>query len=147
VGGENLIEWDVPVWEHDLAGGLRMFENVTRTHLVTSHFALRLLTRTPGGLVVEMTDGTRAYNESTYRVSTFYDLSKAVPLRLAFTVARELAAVGGTAVALTPGWLRSEMMLEHMGDRGELAGCDRPALRRHLREPALRRPGRRRVGR
>ncbi|WP_028050188.1 SDR family oxidoreductase [Cellulomonas sp. URHD0024] len=114
-GGENLIEWDVPVWEHDLAGGLQMLDNVTRTHLITSHFALRLLTRTPGGLVVEMTDGTREHNDANYRVSTFYDLAKAVPLRLAFTLARELAPVGGTAVALTPGWLRSEMMLEHMG--------------------------------
>ncbi|WP_426593127.1 SDR family oxidoreductase [Cellulomonas sp. McL0617] len=114
-GGEHLIEWDVPVWEHDLAGGLRMFDNVTRTHLITNHFALALLSKTPGGLVVEMTDGTRQYNDATYRVSTFYDLAKAVPLRLAFTLARELAPVGGTAVALTPGWLRSEGMLEHMG--------------------------------
>lgn len=114
-GGENLIEWDVPVWEHDLAGGLRMLDNVTRTHLVTNHFALALLSRAPGGLVVEMTDGTREYNEATYRVSSFYDLAKAVPVRLAFTLGHELAPVGGTAVALTPGWLRSEMMLEHMG--------------------------------
>ncbi|WP_026554901.1 SDR family oxidoreductase [Arthrobacter sp. 35W] len=114
-GGENLIEWDVPLWEHDLAGGLRMLRLGIETHLTTSHFALKLLTRTPGGLVVEMTDGTREYNASHYRLSVFYDLAKTAALRLAFTQGHELAKVGGTAVALTPGWMRSEMMLEHFG--------------------------------
>jgi NAD(P)-dependent dehydrogenase (short-subunit alcohol dehydrogenase family) len=85
------------------------------THLITSHFALPLLIRRPGGLVVEMTDGTREYNAERYRLSTFYDLAKTAVLRLAFTQAEELAPHGCTAVALTPGWLRSEMMLEHYG--------------------------------
>jgi len=114
-GGERLIEWSVPLWDHDLAGGLRMLRNAVETHLITSHFALRLLIRRPGGLVVEMTDGTRAYNEATYRNSTFYDLAKASVLRLAFAQAHELAPHGCTAVALTPGWMRSEMMLEAFG--------------------------------
>ena len=114
-GGEKLAEWDTPVWEHDLAGGLRMLRLAVETHLITSHFALALLVRRPGGLVVEMTDGTRAYNDEHYRLSTFYDLAKASVLRLAFAQAHELAPHGCTAVALTPGWLRSEMMLEHYG--------------------------------
>jgi NAD(P)-dependent dehydrogenase (short-subunit alcohol dehydrogenase family) len=74
-----------------------------------------LLTRRPGGLVVEMTDGTSEYNATRYRLSTFYDLAKTSVLRLAFAQGTELAAHGCTAVALTPGWLRSEMMLEHYG--------------------------------
>jgi NAD(P)-dependent dehydrogenase (short-subunit alcohol dehydrogenase family) len=85
------------------------------THLITSHFALPLLIREPGGLVVEMTDGTRSYNEVNYRVSAFYDLAKSAVLRLAFGQSVELAEHGCAAVALTPGWLRSEMMLEHYG--------------------------------
>jgi NAD(P)-dependent dehydrogenase (short-subunit alcohol dehydrogenase family) len=114
-GGEKLFEWNKPVWEHDLDKGLRLLRLAIETHLVTSHFALPLVIREPGGLVVEMTDGTREYNETRYRVSAFYDLAKAAVLRLAFAQAEELEPYGCTAVALTPGWLRSEMMLENYG--------------------------------
>jgi NAD(P)-dependent dehydrogenase (short-subunit alcohol dehydrogenase family) len=114
-GGELLAEWNTPVWEHSLDGGLRMLRLAVDTHLITSHFALPLLIRSPGGLVVEMTDGTRSYNDSRYRLSTFYDLAKASVLRMAFALGEELAPHGCTAVALTPGWLRSEMMLERYG--------------------------------
>ena len=114
-GGELLVEWETPVWEHDLDKGLRMLRLAIDTHLITSHVALPLLVRRPGGLLVEMTDGTGDHNASRYRVSTFYDLAKTAVLRLAFSQGHELAPHGCTAVALTPGWLRSEMMLEHMG--------------------------------
>jgi NAD(P)-dependent dehydrogenase (short-subunit alcohol dehydrogenase family) len=114
-GGERLAQWDTPIWEHDLAGGLRMLRLAIDTHLITSHHALPLLIRRPGGLVVEMTDGTREYNEARYRLSTFYDLAKTSVIRLAFAQAKELAPHGSTAVALTPGWMRSEMMLEAYG--------------------------------
>jgi NAD(P)-dependent dehydrogenase (short-subunit alcohol dehydrogenase family) len=114
-GGERLFEWDTPVWEHDLDNGLRIVRLGLETHLVTSHFALPLLIREPGGLVVEMTDGTREYNDANYRNSTFYDLVKTAVIRLAFAQAQELAPHGCTAVALTPGWLRSEMMLDVYG--------------------------------
>jgi NAD(P)-dependent dehydrogenase (short-subunit alcohol dehydrogenase family) len=114
-GGELLFEWNKPVWEHDLNAGLRLLRLAIDTHLITSHFALPLMIRESGGLVVEMTDGTRDYNAEHYRVSTFYDLAKWAIIRLAFTQAEELAPHGCTAVALTPGWLRSEMMLEHYG--------------------------------
>ncbi|MBC2590749.1 SDR family oxidoreductase [Rhodococcus aetherivorans] len=114
-GGEKLIEWETPLWEHDLAGGLRMVHLSVDTHLITSHFALPLLIRNPGGLVVEMTDGTAEYNAENFRLSVFYDLVKSSMLRLAFSQAKELAPHGCTAVALTPGWMRSEMMLEHFG--------------------------------
>jgi NAD(P)-dependent dehydrogenase (short-subunit alcohol dehydrogenase family) len=112
-GGENLAQWNTPVWEHDLDGGLRMLRLAIDTHLITSHFALALLIRRPGGLVVEMTDGTQEYNAEHYRLSTFYDLAKTSVIRLAFAQSTELAPHGCTAVALTPGWLRSEMMLDH----------------------------------
>jgi NAD(P)-dependent dehydrogenase (short-subunit alcohol dehydrogenase family) len=114
-GGERLFEWEKPVWEHDLDNGLRLLRLAISTHLITSHCALALLIRRPGGLVVEMTDGTREYNDRNYRVNAFYDLAKSAVLRLAFSQAHELEAHGGTAVALTPGWLRSEMMLDNFG--------------------------------
>jgi NAD(P)-dependent dehydrogenase (short-subunit alcohol dehydrogenase family) len=114
-GGELLFEWDKPLWEHDLDKGLRVLRLAVDTHLITSHFALALLIRKPGGLVVEMTDGTREYNDANYRVSAYYDLAKSSVLRLAFAQGQELAQHGCTAVALTPGWLRSEMMLEIYG--------------------------------
>jgi NAD(P)-dependent dehydrogenase (short-subunit alcohol dehydrogenase family) len=114
-GAEHLFEWETPLWRHDLDHGLRLLRLALDTHLITSHVALPLLIREPGGLVVEMTDGTRAYNDTRYRVSAFYDLAKATVLRLAFVLGVELAPHGCTAVALTPGWLRSEAMLEHHG--------------------------------
>jgi NAD(P)-dependent dehydrogenase (short-subunit alcohol dehydrogenase family) len=114
-GGEHLIEWNQPVWEHSLEKGLRMLRLAVDTHLVTSHFALPLLIARPGGLLVEVTDGTAEYNRVHYRLSAFYDLAKTSVTRLAWALAQEIAPHGGTAVALTPGWMRSEMMLEHYG--------------------------------
>ncbi|MEU7049494.1 SDR family oxidoreductase [Streptomyces eurythermus] len=118
-GGENLFQWDTPVWEHDLAGGLRLLRLAVETHAVTSHYALPLLLRRPGGLVVEITDGTAEYNRDTYRVNFFYDLAKASVLRMAFALGHELGPRGATAVALTPGWMRSEIMLDTFGVREE----------------------------
>lgn len=114
-GGEHLFAWDTPVWEHDLDKGLRLLRLAVETHAVTSHHALPLLLRHPGGLVVEMTDGTAEYNQDSYRVSFFYDLAKTSVLRMAFALGRELGPRGATAVALTPGWMRSEIMLDHFG--------------------------------
>jgi NAD(P)-dependent dehydrogenase (short-subunit alcohol dehydrogenase family) len=114
-GAEHLFEWSSPVWEHDLDRGLRLLRLAIDTHLITSHHALGLLLRRPGGLVVEVTDGTAAYNADHYRVSLFYDLAKTSVIRMAWGVAQEVGAHGGTALALTPGWLRSEAMLEHYG--------------------------------
>jgi NAD(P)-dependent dehydrogenase (short-subunit alcohol dehydrogenase family) len=114
-GSENLLQWNVPIWEHDLDGGLRMLRLAIETHLITSHFALALLIRNRGGLVVEMTDGTADYNATNYRLSTFYDLAKTSVVRLAYAQGHELAPHGCTAVALSPGWMRTEMMLEIYG--------------------------------
>jgi NAD(P)-dependent dehydrogenase (short-subunit alcohol dehydrogenase family) len=114
-GSEHLFEFDKPVWEHDLANGLRLMRLAIETHLVTSHHALPLLLRNRGGLVVEMTDGTAEYNAAHYRNSMFYDLAKTSVTRMAWGLAKELEPHGGTAVALTPGWLRSEGMLDIYG--------------------------------
>ncbi|WP_329263475.1 SDR family oxidoreductase [Streptomyces sp. NBC_01478] len=114
-GGEHLFAWDTPLWEHDLDKGLRLLRLAVETHAITSHHALPLLLRGPGGLVVEMTDGTAEYNRDTYRVSFFYDLAKSSVLRMAFALGHELGPRGATAVALTPGWLRSEIMLDQFG--------------------------------
>ena len=112
IWGATTMEWNATVWESSLDVGLRTLRLGVDTHAITSHFALPLLIRRPGGLVVEVTDGTDEYNATTYRVSFFYDLAKAAVNRMAFSLAHELGPHGATAVALTPGWLRSEAMLE-----------------------------------
>jgi NAD(P)-dependent dehydrogenase (short-subunit alcohol dehydrogenase family) len=118
-GAERLkggpADWNTPIWRHDLGTGLRILRLGVETHLVTSHYLLPLLIDQPGGLVVEVTDGTAAYNASRYRISVFYDLAKVAVNRLAFSQGHELAPYGATAVAITPGWLRSEMMLDNYG--------------------------------
>ncbi|MFE5753648.1 SDR family oxidoreductase [Streptomyces massasporeus] len=116
-GGEKLFEWDTPLWEHDLDNGLRLLRLAVETHAVTSHHALPLLLRYPGGLVVEVTDGTAEYNAENFRVNFFYDLAKASVLRMGFALGHELGPRGATAVTLTPGWLRSELMLDTFGVR------------------------------
>src|ERR671910_3258038 len=114
-GADFLAEWNVPVWKHSLEKGLRMLRLAIDTHIITSHFALPLLIKNEGGLVVEMTDGTAEYNGNNYRNSLFYDLAKTSVIRMAWAQAQELAPHGCAAVALTPGWLRSERMLETFG--------------------------------
>jgi NAD(P)-dependent dehydrogenase (short-subunit alcohol dehydrogenase family) len=114
-GGEKYFEWDKPVWDHDLANGLRLLRLAVETHLITAHYALPLLIERPGGLLVEMTDGTADYNAENYRINPFYDLAKVSINRLGWSHAKDLAAHGATSVSLTPGWLRSEMMLEAFG--------------------------------
>jgi NAD(P)-dependent dehydrogenase (short-subunit alcohol dehydrogenase family) len=111
-GAEYLAEWNVPVWKHSITDGLRILRLAIDTHIITSHYALPLLIKNSGGLVVEMTDGTAEYNAENYRLSLFYDLAKASILRIAWSQSKELKVYGCTAVALTPGWLRSEMMLD-----------------------------------
>jgi NAD(P)-dependent dehydrogenase (short-subunit alcohol dehydrogenase family) len=114
-GGDFLADWDKPVWEHSLDDGLRLLRLAVDTHLVTAHHAFPLLIRNPGGLVVEVTDGTAEYNAENYRINVFYDLAKITPIRLARSWAHELGGHGATAVAVTPGWLRSELMLDVYG--------------------------------
>ncbi|PDT05338.1 short-chain dehydrogenase [Rhizobium chutanense] len=114
-GCEKLFEWDKAVWEHSLDSGLRMLRLGIDTHLITTHYALPLMIERPGGLLVEMTDGTAEYNATHYRLSPFYDLVKTSVTRMAWAHAQDLAKHGATAVSITPGWLRSEMMLDAYG--------------------------------
>lgn len=118
-GADRLTQWNVPVWEHSLENGLRILRLAIETHIVTSHFALPLLIKNPGGLVVEVTDGTADYNDDHYRLSLFYDLAKTSVIRVAWSLAQELTPHKCTAVALTPGWLRSEQMLDNYGVKEE----------------------------
>jgi len=115
IWGATRMEWNKTVWESDLEYGLRTLRLAVDTHAITSHFAIPLLIKTPGGLVVEVTDGTDQYNATHYRVSFFFDLAKAAVNRMAFALAHELRPHGATAVSLTPGWLRSEAMLDAYG--------------------------------
>jgi len=115
-GAEKLkggpADWNTPIWDLDLQKGLRILRLAIDTHLITSHHLLPLLIDHPGGLLVEVTDGTADYNASHYRISVFYDLAKVAVNRLAFSQGHELAPHHGTAIAISPGWLRSEMMLD-----------------------------------
>jgi NAD(P)-dependent dehydrogenase (short-subunit alcohol dehydrogenase family) len=118
-GAEKLkgppYEWNTPIWKHDLDKGLRILRLGVETHLITSSFLLPLLVEKRGGLVVEVTDGTSEFNASNYRISVYYDLAKVSVARLAFSQGHELEPFGGTAVAVTPGWMRTEMMLDNYG--------------------------------
>jgi NAD(P)-dependent dehydrogenase (short-subunit alcohol dehydrogenase family) len=120
IWGGELIKggppmWDRPIWELDLDANLRLLRLAVETHLVTAHALLPLVVDRPGGLHVEVTDGTTDYNATEYRISVFYDLAKVAVNRLAFSLGHDLAPFGATAVAVTPGFLRSEMMLDAFG--------------------------------
>ncbi len=120
-GGDRYKQWDKPLWEHDLAGGLRMLRLGVDTHLITSHHALPLILRTARehgttGLVVEMTDGTAEFNANFREgVGFYYDLVKANVERIVKGLTFELKEHPAVAVGVTPGWLRSEQMLEGFG--------------------------------
>ncbi|XRQ14895.1 SDR family oxidoreductase [Actinomadura welshii] len=115
-GADHLFQFGKPLWEQPLDDGLRLLRLAIETHAITSHRALPLLIREPGGLVVEMTDGTADFN-AAYRkdVGYFYDLAKSAVIRMALAQSEEIAEYGATALSLTPGWLRSEAMLDHYG--------------------------------
>jgi NAD(P)-dependent dehydrogenase (short-subunit alcohol dehydrogenase family) len=120
-GGDRYMEWDKPLWKHDWAGGLRMLQMGVHTHLITCRAAIPLMLRTAEGsatrgLVVEMTDGTSEANAEFRRnVGFYYDLVKANVERIVKGLSAELENEPVTAMGVTPGWLRSESMLEHFG--------------------------------
>ena len=120
-GGDRYMEWDKPLWEHDWAGGLRMLQMGVHTHLITCRAAIPLMLRTgearaTRGLVVEMTDGTSQANADFRRnVGFYYDLVKANVERIVKGLTAELENRPVTAAGVTPGWLRSERMLENFG--------------------------------
>ncbi|WP_415950757.1 SDR family oxidoreductase [Streptomyces sp. KLOTTS4A1] len=113
-GGNHLLDFDTRMWDVDLERGLRMIELGVRTHIITASLALPLLVRNPGGLVVEVTDGTAESNRG-FRENFYYDLAKNGPIRMAYILGEELKGVDCSAVALTPGFLRSEEMLDIFG--------------------------------
>jgi len=115
-GGDRYAQWDKPLWEHDLAGGLRMLRLGVDTHLITNALAIPLLLRTGAGLVVEVNDGTTSFNANYRpRVGFYYDLVKATVDRIVKSLTAELANHPVTALGVTPGWLRSEKMLDNFG--------------------------------
>jgi len=111
--GGRYAEFGSTLWDHDLPGGLRMLRIGIDTHAITSHFVLPLLIRRPGGLVVEMTDGTAEYNAAyRHREGFYYDLVKATVQRMTIAQAYELGPYQASSVAVTPGWMRSKDMLD-----------------------------------
>jgi NAD(P)-dependent dehydrogenase (short-subunit alcohol dehydrogenase family) len=113
-GGNHLLDFDTRMWDVELSRGLRMIELGVKSHIITSSIALPLLVRRPGGLVIEVTDGTAETNKG-FRENFYYDLAKNGPIRMAFILGEELKSVGGAAVSVTPGFLRSEEMLDIFG--------------------------------
>ncbi|HET7683445.1 MAG TPA: SDR family oxidoreductase [Marmoricola sp.] len=115
-GGDRYAQFGTSLWEHDVPGGLRMLRMGIDTHLITNAKALPLLLEGERALVIEMTDGTAEYNRA-YRegVGFYYDLVKAAVGRITLGLTAELAQTAVTALAVTPGWIRSEQMLDHFG--------------------------------
>lgn len=114
-GGDALTSWDSPFWEHSLEDGLHMQRLAVWTHLVTAWHAAPLMVARGRGLVVEMTDG----DSDRYRGTLFYDLAKASTIRLGLGMAADLRPHGVAAVAVTPGFMRSEAVLDHFGVTAE----------------------------
>lgn len=114
-GGDELSEWDKPFWEHSLQNGLLMQQRAVFSHIITSHHVAPLMVARRQGLIIEITDGVG----SEYRGSFFYDLAKASVIRLAYAMSEELRPHNVTALALTPGFLRSEAVLDHFGVTSE----------------------------
>jgi NAD(P)-dependent dehydrogenase (short-subunit alcohol dehydrogenase family) len=115
-GGDRYAQWETPLWEHDLDGGLRMLRMGVETHIITTAVALPLILETDDGLLVEMTDGTSEANAGDRPgVGFYYDYVKAGVDRLVRNFARDLHGTPVAAVGVTPGWLRSERMLEGFG--------------------------------
>jgi NAD(P)-dependent dehydrogenase (short-subunit alcohol dehydrogenase family) len=112
-GGDALTEWGKPFWTLNLKNGLGMLKQAIHSHIITSHYAVPLMLGRSGGIIFEVTDGDAFY----YRGNLFYDLVKISVIRLAFAMARELRKRDIVSVALTPGFLRSERVLEHFGVR------------------------------
>jgi NAD(P)-dependent dehydrogenase (short-subunit alcohol dehydrogenase family) len=108
-GGDDLVEWGKKLWETKLEDGLTLIDRAIKTHIITSYYGLPRMRA--GGLVVEITDGDAYF----YRGHFFYDLVKTTVIRMAFGLSQELKERGITAVAVTPGFLRSEWMLDHFG--------------------------------
>ncbi len=110
-GGDPLTEWGTPFWELDLEKVARLLPRAVLSHIITSRYGVALMVARRSGLVVEVTDG----NTDGYRGNLPYDLVKAGVIRLAKGMAEELKPHGVTALAITPGFLRSEAMLDHFG--------------------------------
>ena len=110
IGGEDLAVWE-PVWQVDVAKGFDFMDTAVRTHILTSRYGVPLMVEQGSGLVIEITDG----DHSGYRGAFFYDLAKNLIIRLAYVMAAELRKKGVTAIAVTPGFLRSEAMLDNLG--------------------------------
>lgn len=110
-GGDMLTEWGKPFWEHSLDNGLLMQRQAVHSHLLTAHYAAPLLIANGKGLLLEITDGVGYH----YRGSLYYSLAKISSVHMAEAFAADLKPFGITALALTPGFLRSEAMLDHFG--------------------------------
>jgi NAD(P)-dependent dehydrogenase (short-subunit alcohol dehydrogenase family) len=114
-GGDPMVDWGQRFWEVDLTGVKAYLDQTLISHIITSRHLAPLMVEAGRGLIVEVIDGHFA----GYRGHILYDLVKASLARLAYGMAMELAQTGVTALSLSPGFLRSEAVLEHFGVREE----------------------------
>jgi len=110
-GGDPMIDWTQRFWEIDLAKLRPYIDQTVLSHLITARHLAPFMVEQNSGLIVQMIDGHFA----GYRGQILYDLTKAALVRLAYGMAVELAGTKVTALALSPGFLRSEAVLEHFG--------------------------------
>lgn len=112
-GGDEITfpTWGRPFWELPVESGWLLQERAVRTHILAARYAAPLMVARGSGLIVEVGDG----DNRSYRGSFYYDLAKASVARLAMAFGAELRPHGVAALYVTPGFLRSEAMLEHFG--------------------------------
>ncbi|WP_426450547.1 SDR family oxidoreductase [Paenibacillus sp. S-38] len=110
-GGEHLTAWGKPFWESSLEDGLQMQRQAVHSHMITSYYGAPLMTARGQGLIIEVTDGF----DYRYRGNLYYSLAKISGIHLAEAMAAELKPTGVTALSVTPGFLRSEQMLDYFG--------------------------------
>jgi len=110
-GGDGVVDWTHRFWEADIGVARTLIERAVLSHMITSRHAAPLMIERDEGLIVELTDG----HESGYRGQLTFDLVKACNVRLGYAMAWDLAQTGVTALTVTPGFLRSEAVLDHFG--------------------------------
>ena len=109
--GDRHVDWGKRIWDHSLESGLLALKNGVDSHIITSHYGAQLMVKRRQGLIVEVNDGNGlGYNDNFY-----YSLNKCSAILMAYFLSRELYRYNIAAVAITPGYLRSEAMLESKG--------------------------------
>ncbi len=134
-GGDPMVDWSAKFWALDIEKTRALVDQAVMSHLVTARHAAPMMVEAGRGLILEITDGL----SDGYRGQILYDLVKAAVLRLGYAMAWDLKDTGVTALSLSPGFLRSEHVLEHFGvaEANWRDGAKRDPLFEESETPAL----------